>query len=93
MVSFDKRFVVPKNVLVREVDGEAVILNIESERYFGLDDIGTRIWSALTAANSAQEAYETLLKAYDVDPDILRQDLNELIEKLMANGLLELQHD
>jgi hypothetical protein len=93
MISFDQRFVVPRNVLVREVDGEAVILNVESERYFGLDDIGTRMWSVLTSAGSAQEAYDRLLTMYDIDPETLRQDLTELIETLMAHHLLEPTHE
>jgi hypothetical protein len=37
--------VVPSpEVLVQELEGEAVLLNLASERYFGLDDVGTRIW-------------------------------------------------
>jgi len=79
---------IPENILFRELESEAVILNIDSESYLGLDDVGTRMWSALTASASIQEAYEVLRKEYDVDSATLRRDLTDLLEKLIANGLL-----
>jgi len=49
-IPFDTRLVAPTDVLMRELDGEAVILDLKSETYFGLDDVGTRIWTHLTNA-------------------------------------------
>lgn len=86
---FSKRVSVPAHVLVRQVEGELVLLNLQNQRYFGLDEVGTRMWTVLTAAESVQTAYETLLAEYDVEADLLRQNLQELIEHLRANGLLE----
>ena len=86
--SFTARVTVPPDVLFRQLDQEAVILNLESELYFGLDPVGTDMWRALTATDSIQAAYERLLKQYDVPPEALRNDLEELVEKLAADGLL-----
>jgi hypothetical protein len=83
------KVVVPANVLVRELDGESVLLNLNSECYFGLDEVGTRMWTLLTASESVQAAYEKLATEYDVDAEQLRQDLDSLIEKLVDQGLLE----
>jgi len=80
---------VAPDVLIREVAGESVIFNLSSERYFGLDEVGTRIWVALTASESIQAAYEVLLTEYDVDPDRLRQDLQDLIRQLIERGLVQ----
>ena len=33
--------------LFQELDGETVLLNLQSERYYGLDDVGTRMWQLL----------------------------------------------
>jgi len=74
---------------VRQIEGESVLLNLQSEQYFGLDEVGTRMWVALTSANSIQEAYETLLGEYEVDAEKLRQDLQGLLEKLVEKGLIE----
>jgi hypothetical protein len=90
MVSFTQHITVPSDVLMREVAGESVILNLKTETYFGLDEVGTHMWLALTASNTIQQAYESLLNEYDVDPDVLRSDLTKLIEELVSHGLVEL---
>jgi hypothetical protein len=81
---------VPAHVLVRQVEGESVLLNLESEQYFGLDEVGTGMWAALTRADSIEAAYQALLGEYEVDAEQLRQDLQTLIEKLVEKGLLKL---
>jgi len=89
-IPFQHAVSIPGDVLIREVGGEAVLLNLNSETYFGLDEVGTRMWQALTSASSIQHAYEQLLAEYDVDPDTLRSDLITLITDLVGHGLLEL---
>jgi coenzyme PQQ synthesis protein D (PqqD) len=88
-ISFQSRVSAPSDVLISEVGGESVLLNLKSERYFGLDEIGTQMWKTLTASDSIQTAYEALLAEYDVDADRLRQDIEELIEKLAEQGLVD----
>ncbi len=88
-ILFTMRVSVPEHVLLRQIEGESVLLNINNERYFGLDEVGTRMWATLTSADSIQAAYEALLGEYEVDPEQLRQDLQILIEKLVENGLIE----
>lgn len=92
VVSFDSALRVPKNVLFRELDGEAVLLNLDTEFYFGLDRIGTRMWSVLTAAPSIRDGFSDLLREYDVADEKLRQDVTDLVEKLLQHGLLEVQN-
>jgi len=89
MVSFTDRASVPSHVLVRFLEGESVLLNLETERYFGLDVTGTRMWKAVTAAAEIRAAYEELLREYDVDPELLRSNMTEFLGQLQANGLLE----
>ena len=89
MVSFMDRVVVPSHVLVRFLDKESVLLNIETERYFGLDETGTRMWQVLTAAPKIEVAYQQLLEEYDVKPELLRENLTDLVIHLVENGLLQ----
>ena len=90
--SFAQSVSVPADVLFREVDGEAVLLNLDSENYLGLDEVGTRMWAVLTTSDSVQAAYETLLSEYDVAPDVLHRDMDKLVQELVAYGLLELNN-
>jgi hypothetical protein len=90
MISFETKITVPAHVLVRVLDKEAVLLNMETERYFGLDETGTRMWQLITTAASVEAAYQALLNEYDVEPARLRQNLSDLLEKLSTNGLLNM---
>jgi len=88
-ISFKARVSAPADVLVSQLAGESVILNLNSECYFGLDEMGTNMWSALVKAELIQAAYDSLLAEYDVSEDQLKQDLTELLGKLIDKGLLE----
>lgn len=87
-ISFSDRVTVPDDVLISRLQEESVILNLDSERYFGLDDVGTRFLSVLTSSESIEAAYERLRNEYDVDPQVLRNDLLSLVNNLIDQGLL-----
>jgi len=87
-ISFTDRVAVPDGVLISHLQEESVILNLESERYLGLDDVGTRFLTVLTSSESIEAAYQQLAAEYDVDPQVLRQDLQALVDQLLAQGLL-----
>ncbi len=89
---FKGRVVTPEGVMFREVAGESVLLNLNSESYFGLDAVGTRMWAALSGTASIEAAYGALLDEYEVEPVQLRADLSGFIEKLVQGGLIEV-HD
>ena len=90
-IAFSRRLEVPKDVLVRELEGESVLLNLDSETYFGLDEVGTRMWQVLTTSPSIAAAYDELLAEYDVTPEVLRQDVETLLSELLDHGLLKLK--
>ncbi len=89
-ISFSDRVKIPDGVLISKLQDESVILNLDSERYFGLDDVGTRFLSVLTTSESIEAAYQTLVKEYDVDSEVLRQDLLELVQNLVEQGLIQI---
>jgi Coenzyme PQQ synthesis protein D (PqqD) len=90
MVSFTDRAFAPPHVMVRFLDRESVLLNLETEQYFGLDETGTRMWQLLTASPNIDAAYQELLAEYDVEPELLRSNLVELLCRLVDNGLLQI---
>ena len=53
-MSLESRVRIPESVLFQELDGEAVLLHLESGVYFGLDPIGTRMWHLLEESESLQ---------------------------------------
>ena len=88
-VSFSERVRVAPDVLFRLVGGEGVLLNLNTERYLGLNPVGTRMWNVLSSASSIQAAYDELLREYEVDPAQLRADLEEFIDQLLGQKLIE----
>lgn len=88
MTTIESKISIPEDVLFHEVGGEAVILNLESGKYYGLDEVGTRMWALLADHGGVEPAYRALLEEYDVDEARLRGDLLELIDRLAAQGLV-----
>jgi hypothetical protein len=89
MVSFVDRAAAPAHVLVRFLDRESVLLNLETERYFGLDETGTRMWQLATGSPNIDAAYQELLAEFDVEPELLKTNLTELLSRLKENGLIQ----
>lgn len=77
-------------VLFRTVSDGAVLLHVEEEIYFGLNDVGSRIWQLLPpACTSLDDLCAKLSVTYaDVAPEVLRADVLELLEALEANQLV-----
>ncbi len=90
-LSFDARFAPPDHVLVREVEGELVLLNIETEEYFGMDRTSTRFWQVLSENPTIDRAFGSLLEEFEVDPQTLRSDLVSFIDDLLNRGLVEVR--
>jgi hypothetical protein len=88
--SYSARLNIAPEVMFRVIGDESVFLNLNSEQYLGLDTVGTRIWTLLNGSGSIQEAYESLLAEFDVEPVRLRDDLNEFIDQLLDQGLIEI---
>jgi hypothetical protein len=81
---------IPDDVMFRILGDEAVILNVASGVYFGLDAVGTRMWQLMSEHGSTDKVVETLLEEYEVGETQLRRDLDKLIEQLSEKGLVKI---
>lgn len=88
---FSERVIIAPEVIVRILGDESVLLNPKTGLYFGLDAVGTRMWTALTSSESIEVAYDALLAEYDVENGQLRRDLEDLVSKLLEQQLIELK--
>ena len=79
---------VSPDVVFRTLDGEAVLLNLQSGVYFGLNQTGTRIWSMLSENTSLSEVHSRIVKEYEVEPELARSDLLTLTKQLAQKGLI-----
>lgn len=88
-MNLDQKVTFAETVFAQEVDGEMVLLDMESENYFGLDEVGTAIWQAMQEYGTLQEVFNTLLEQYDVEAEVLEKDLADFVRKLVESGLIE----
>ena len=79
---------VSDSVVIRDLDGESVLLNIESGMYFGLDRIGTRVWQLLEEHGNVDAIVRVLEDEYDADAETLRADTEALIAALVEKRLI-----
>lgn len=80
---------IAENVLFQELDGEAVLLSLDEGCYYGLDEVGTRIWQMLDDEIAPEQMVATIVAEYDVEPEQARSDLDTLIADLEKSGLVE----
>jgi len=82
-------FCISDEVLSQEVNGETVLLDLDGESYFGLNEVGTRIWQLLQAEQTVGDALDTLSDEYDVSREQLESDVGELLARLSDAGLVK----
>ena len=74
-----------------DLQGEAVVLNLESGTYFGLNPLGARIWELVQKPAKVSFVRDELLKEYNVDPSQCEVDLLSFLRQLHAHGLIRIQ--
>ena len=82
---------VPEHALDQELDGEIVLLDLKSGVYFGLNEVGSRMWTHLSLVGDLDEIMGLLLDEFDVDKDTLLKDLHELCHRLKSLELITLE--
>src|SRR6202034_4095732 len=84
--------VAAKDQVSCDLAGEAAILNIKSGVYYGLDPVGARIWNLMQEPREVTEIQNAITDEYDVEPERCARDLVGLLEKLLAEGLIEVKN-
>jgi hypothetical protein len=83
--------VATKDQVSCDLAGEAAILNIKNGVYYGLDPVGARIWNLVQEPRAVAEIQNAITSEYDVEPERCARDLVDLLEKLLAEGLIEVK--
>ena len=89
-MNLSQKVIVSEQVISQEVMNETVLLDLQSESYFGLDTVGTRIWQLIQEGCDLQSIHATLLDEYEVEESQLRADLEALITHACERGLISL---
>ena len=76
------------DVVFRDLDGEAVILDLASGTYFGLNEVGTLVWRMIEEGRNAAEVVEGIAAEYDADRETIARDVQRLFDELSARHLI-----
>ena len=76
-----------------DLGGEAVILNLDSGIYYGLNEVGARIWELVQQPQSFSELLRILLEEYDVSLEACRQALTTMLLDLKTANLVEVSDE
>ncbi|EHC14916.1 PqqD family peptide modification chaperone [Fischerella thermalis] len=76
-----------------DLGGEAVILNLKSGVYHGLNEVGTLIWNLIQTPKTVKDIKAAILAEYEVEAERCDRDLLKLLEDLLAAELINIQND
>lgn len=84
------RYKIREAILHTRFENEAVLLNLESGRYYSMNAVGSRIWSLLSERpRTLEELLTNITDEYQISREAAGQDIQALIQDLVKNGLLE----
>jgi hypothetical protein len=81
-ISLADTFIISKDAVFRDLDGGAVILDLNAGTYFGLNDVGARIWQLIVEKGALRAVFEQLCAEYNAAPETLETDLLALVTSL-----------
>jgi hypothetical protein len=74
--------------MVQQVEGQTVLLDIQSGEYFALNDVGRSVWDLCDGSRTVAEVIEAMCSEYDVPAETASDDTGALLESLVGAGLV-----
>ena len=82
------KYTVPADVLAAHLEGEAVLLNMETKDYFRLNETAAVVWKGLERGMDRQALLGELMEKFEVEPGVAAEELDRLLDELAARGLV-----
>jgi hypothetical protein len=87
----DNRYAHSPDVTMRVLEGEAVLLNLQTGTYFGLNKVGTHIWQLYSEGKTLGEVVAGVCQRFEVDLERAQADVEAFTNRLVERGLLAAQ--
>lgn len=88
LISFDQIVVQAPGCIVSDMDGEKVMMSVESGKYYSLGQTGGRVWEMVAAPTAVKEIVEALLFEYDVEPEVCKEQVLAFLQQLAKERLI-----
>jgi hypothetical protein len=90
MLTDTSRIVVAKDQVSSDLAGEVAILSLKNRMYYGLNQVGARVWHLIQKPITFAELVQQMMSAFEVDRPRLEQDLRDLVKQLAEQQLVEI---
>ena len=88
MTSVEKLIVIAEGLEAANLEGETVLLDVNSGHYFGLNEVGSRIIDLVAEPTTADAVVQTMAAEYDVDEERLASDVASFIQQMIERKLI-----
>jgi len=85
------KITITSDVLFQALDNEAVLLHLPTEKYFGLNEVGSQMWQLLEAGSSMEDTISSIMAEYEVEEEMVRRDIAELVSQLAEQELIQIE--
>jgi hypothetical protein len=85
--SIDDRLALSDQVVIRELNGESVLLDLKSGLYFGLNGVGTRVWNVVAQGGSLRDVHAALAGEFDAPAETIEAEVLRFAGELCQHGL------
>jgi hypothetical protein len=79
--------VAARDVMTADFAPDVVLLNLQDGVYYGVEDVGARVWTLLQTPMSLRAILDTVAAEFDVEPARCDRDVRAFVEQLVARGL------
>lgn len=78
-----------EDLISSQIDNEIVMLSIENGKYYGLNSVGSHIWTLLEIPRSVEELCQTLMQNFEVSQEQCEQDVLTFLNTLATDNLVK----
>ncbi len=72
----------------RVIEGEAVILSLDTKAFRGLNAVGSRVWELIDGRRSVDAIVEVIVREFDVTRERAAGDVQAFVRELLDKGLV-----
>lgn len=89
---------IEKEFVLREIAGDYVIIPtgktvLEFNGLISTNEVGASIWNMLQKETTFEELVQGILKEYEVEENVVREDVSEFLQQLSEKGILNTEDE
>jgi hypothetical protein len=82
-----------KEQVSSDLGGEVAILDLNAGMYYGLDEVGARVWELVQEPRAVSELQTSIVEEYEVEPVRAKRDVLSLLQQMADQGLVEVKDE